>query len=127
VTELFAESLSSNLSSMGDILEDDSLPDPMEFLPPTEHYSPDLFGPNPARAEVFKGLTFIFMDEKTYNNLVLPINAGQGKAVEYDPTNQRVEDLVKFASNKGQVVLIQRNLDPKDELCLDAAKRYAPF
>jgi hypothetical protein len=112
---------------MGDILEDDSLPDPTEFLPPTEGFSPDLFRPNQARAEVFKGLTFIFMDKKQYGNLVLPINAGQGKAVQYDPTNERVEELVKFASNKGQVILIQRNFDPRDELCLDAAKQYAPF
>jgi hypothetical protein len=108
---------------MGDILEPDSLPDPMEFLPPTEDYPADLFRPNPARAEVFKGLTFIFLDEGQYNNLVLPINAGQGKAVVFDPANKRVEDLVKYASNKGQVLLVQRNMDP-DDLCVGATKRY---
>lgn len=97
----------------------------MEFLPPTEEYSPDLFRPNPARAEIFKGLTFIFLDEGQYNNLVLPINSGQGKALEFNPTGKRVEALVKYASNKGQVVLVQRNVE-EDDLCVGAAKRYGP-
>jgi hypothetical protein len=127
VTELFAESLCSNLQTMGDILESDSLPDPMEFLPKDDDYARDLLSPNPARAEVFKGLTFIFLDEGQYNNLVLPINAGQGKAIVFDPTGKRVEDLVKYASNKGQVVLVQRHLDGDDDLCLDAAKRSSRY
>ena len=126
VTDLFADALYSALSSIEDVLDSDLMPDPMEFLPATDEYPADRFAPNPARAELFKSLTFVFLDEKQYNNLVIPINAGLGKAVEYDPDRKTVDDLVKYASTKGQVLLVQRNTDEDDTLCIEAAKRYGP-
>ena len=35
-----------------------------------------------------------------------------------------VEDLVKYASTKGQVLLVQRNLEGEDTICIEAARRY---
>jgi hypothetical protein len=133
VTDMLGDALYSALSSMGTkpddssqyILDPDFLPDPKEFTLSVEGHSDDILLPNPARAEVFKGLTFIFLDESQYNNLVFVINAGMGKAVEFNPMGKTVDDLVKFASGKGQVVLVARNLDEgeEDTLCREAAKR----
>lgn len=123
VTDLFADALYSCLTSIDDVLDPDSLPDPMEFLPTTGEYPTELFRPDHARMELFKGITFIFLDEGQYNNLVTPINAGLGKGVVFDPEEKSVDDLVKFAKNKGQVLLIQRNLDEDDDLCIEAARR----
>ena len=122
VTDLFGDALYSSLTSIGDVLDPDLLPDPMEFLPSSEDCPADAFRPNVARAEIFKNLTFIFLDQGQYDALVAPINAGLGKAVIHDP-NVNVENLVANASNKGQVVLIKRNVDD-DTLCIAAAKRY---
>jgi Second BRCT domain on Nijmegen syndrome breakage protein len=107
-----------------DILDPDLLPNPAEFFPASEEYPSDLFRPVPARAEIFKNITFIFLDEGQYNALVTPINAGMGKAVVFDAEGKSVEDLVRFATAKGQKVLIRRNLEDDDKLCGDAAKRY---
>jgi len=68
---------------------------------------------------------FIFLDENQYNNLILPITAGLGKAVVFDPTERGLDDLVEFAKSKGQVLLVRRSLDTEeDTLCSEAAKRY---
>jgi hypothetical protein len=96
----------------------------MEFLPAIDEYPADFLRPNLDRAELFKGLIFIFLDEGQYNNLVTPINAGLGKALIFDVQDKTVEDLVKYASNKGQVLLVQRNMGGEDTLCIEAAKRY---
>ena len=104
------------------------MPDPMEYLPTTDEYPAEFLKPNPGRIELFKGLTFIFLDEEQYSNLVTPINAGFGKAVVLDPNGKTVDELVKFASEKGQVLLVQRNLkDVDDTFCIEASKRYILF
>jgi len=77
----------------------------------------------PARAEIFHGITFIFLDEGQYNTLVTPINAGLGKAVVFDPAGKSVEDLVRYVGSKSQTILIRRNIDDGDKFCADAAKR----
>lgn len=124
VSDLFADALVSSLNTIGDTLDPDDLPDPMKFLPSREGYEVDFFRPNPARGELFKGITFIFLDEGQYNNLATPINAGMGKAVIFDSEGKTVNDLVNFAKTKGQVLLIRRNIEEGDKLCEDAAKRY---
>ena len=114
----------SALTSIGDILDPDSMPDPLEYLPTTDEFPAEFLKPNPGRVELFKGFTFIFLDEVQYNNLVTPINAGLGKAVVFDPNGKTVEDLVMFASDKGQVLLVQRNMgDGDDMICIEASKR----
>lgn len=124
VTDLFGDSLYSALTAIQDILDPDSMPDPMEYLPVTDEYPADFFKPNPGRIELFKGLTFIFLDESQYNNLVTPINAGLGKAVIFDANGKTVDDLARFARDKGQPLFVQRNLDDQDTFCLETSRRY---
>jgi len=46
----------------------------------------------------------------------------------FDPNGKTVDELVKFASDKGQVLLVQRNLkDGDDTFCIEASKRYILF
>lgn len=122
VTDLFGDALYSSLTTIGEVLDPDLLPDPIEFLPSSEDCPADVFRQNVARAEIFKNLTFIFLDQGQYDDLVAPINAGLGKAVIHDLNVDNVENLVANASNKGQAVLIKRNVD-SDTLCIAAAKR----
>jgi hypothetical protein len=120
VTDLFADSLNSALSQLTDVLDPDSLP-----RPTTDEYPPEAMDPNPARAEIFKNITFIFLDEGQYNNLISPISAGLGKALVFDPTGKGAGDLVDFAKSKGQVLLVRRSLDgAQDTLCIEAARKY---
>ncbi|KAI0183056.1 hypothetical protein EV127DRAFT_33905 [Xylaria flabelliformis] len=60
-------------------------PDPMRFLPPPGEEPvprlPESFAPNPARAQLFDGYTFIFYEKKQYESLLAPITNGRGKAL----------------------------------------------
>ncbi|KAI1173585.1 hypothetical protein F4777DRAFT_444304 [Nemania sp. FL0916] len=64
---------------------DANWPDPMRFLPPPGEEpvprQPEAFAPNPLRAELFDGYTFIFYEKKQYDNLLAPITNGKGKAL----------------------------------------------
>ncbi|KAJ8104854.1 hypothetical protein ONZ43_g7658 [Nemania bipapillata] len=64
---------------------DANWPDPMRFLPPPGEEpvprQPEAFAPNPARAELFDGYTFIFYEKKQYDSLLAPITNGRGKAL----------------------------------------------
>ncbi|KAI0876956.1 hypothetical protein GGS24DRAFT_449628 [Hypoxylon argillaceum] len=60
-------------------------PDPTHFLPPPGEEpvprQPEAFAPNPARAELFDGYTFVFYEKKQYDSLLAPITNGKGKAL----------------------------------------------
>ncbi|TGJ82685.1 hypothetical protein E0Z10_g6082 [Xylaria hypoxylon] len=60
-------------------------PDPLRFLPPPGEEpvprQPESFAPNPARAELFDGYTFVFYEKKQYDSLLAPITNGKGKAL----------------------------------------------
>ncbi|KAI2638622.1 hypothetical protein GGS21DRAFT_449239 [Xylaria nigripes] len=64
---------------------DASWPEPMQFLPPPgEEPVPrqvEAFAPNPVRAQLFDGYTFIFYEQKQFDNLLAPITNGKGKAL----------------------------------------------
>ncbi|KAI0452312.1 hypothetical protein F5B21DRAFT_344493 [Xylaria acuta] len=64
---------------------DANWPDPMRFLPPPGEEpvprQPESFAPNPARAQLFDGYTFIFYEQKQYDSLLAPITNGKGKAL----------------------------------------------
>ncbi|KAF2270951.1 hypothetical protein CC78DRAFT_6871 [Lojkania enalia] len=57
--------------------------------------------PDPARSEVFSGLTFIFLDENQFNSLNEPISGGGGKALLFHvrPGETGVNEYVQFAKN----------------------------
>ncbi|KAI9888049.1 MAG: hypothetical protein M1823_000171 [Watsoniomyces obsoletus] len=90
---------------------DAAWPDPMQHVPP-ESNAPvkrptELFAPNPSRANVFEGYTFVFCQRKQFNTLQAPIAVGGGKAllyeVEYPKTT--ADDIVRYmrevAATKG--------------------------
>jgi hypothetical protein len=57
--------------------------------------------PNPARSEVFKGLTFIFLTEKQHGSLQSPISGGGGKCLFYNLElgKTQPDDYVEFVKN----------------------------
>ncbi|KAF2110131.1 hypothetical protein BDV96DRAFT_221309 [Lophiotrema nucula] len=57
--------------------------------------------PDPARAEVFSGLTFVFLDEGQYKSLHDPIAGGKGKALLFNlqPGETTVNEYVEFVRN----------------------------
>ncbi|KAF2021989.1 hypothetical protein BU24DRAFT_417631 [Aaosphaeria arxii CBS 175.79] len=63
-------------------------PKEKEYVPPVgaEPVPRDgrLLEPDTSRGEVFKGLTFVFMDENQYNSLHEPITGGNGKALLFN-------------------------------------------
>ncbi|KAI2465155.1 hypothetical protein F4781DRAFT_410381 [Annulohypoxylon bovei var. microspora] len=71
---------------------DANWPDAMQFVPPPgDEAVPrpvEAFAPNPNRVEIFLGYTFVFYNEKQYDNLLGPITNGGGKAL----LNQAVEE-----------------------------------
>jgi hypothetical protein len=44
----------------------------------------EMLAPDPSRAEVFSGLTFIFLVESQYNSLLEPVSGGGGKGLFFD-------------------------------------------
>tara|TARA_R110002003_G_scaffold73_5_gene6837 strand:+ start:3464 stop:5872 length:2409 start_codon:yes stop_codon:yes gene_type:complete len=59
---------------------------------------PDMLEPDPERTEVFSGLTFVFLDENQYNNLLDPITGGGGKGLLYNikPGETTVQEYVDY-------------------------------
>ncbi|KAH7027782.1 uncharacterized protein B0I36DRAFT_327905 [Microdochium trichocladiopsis] len=81
---------------------DSNWPDPMKYLPPgTDDAVPrpeSAFAPNPQRAEIFDGYTFIFYDRKQWDSLMAPITAGKGKALlhEVAAKETQVDDFIRY-------------------------------
>ncbi|KAI1138287.1 hypothetical protein F5Y05DRAFT_56885 [Hypoxylon sp. FL0543] len=77
-------------------------PDALQFVPPPgEEAAPwpvEAFAPNPSRAEVFYGYTFIFYNKKQYENLLAPITNGGGKALLNEAIEGQtdIDDFIRF-------------------------------
>ncbi|KAH9903787.1 hypothetical protein F4778DRAFT_735565 [Xylariomycetidae sp. FL2044] len=84
---------------------DANWPDAMKFLPPPRDEPvsrlPEIFAPNPKRAEIFDGFTFIFYVKKQYDNLIGPITNGKGKALlkEARPGETQVDDFIRYVKS----------------------------
>ncbi|KAF2815207.1 uncharacterized protein BDZ99DRAFT_495027 [Mytilinidion resinicola] len=86
-------------------------PKEFEFIPPVGQEPvarpADLFKPDPKRADVFSGYTFIFCDERQYESLSNTVNSGGGKALLFplrhgQTTVEEFEEYVRStAGNKG--------------------------
>jgi hypothetical protein len=65
------------------------------------HRPDQLFQPDPSRAEVFSGYTFIFCEERQYSSLSPPVNDGGGKALLFSLQHGEttVEEFVEYARN----------------------------
>ncbi|KAF2034393.1 hypothetical protein EK21DRAFT_56577 [Setomelanomma holmii] len=59
---------------------------------------PELLAPDTSRIEVFSGLTFVFLQENQYNNLLDPIGGGGGKGLLYniEPGKTTVQEYVDY-------------------------------
>jgi hypothetical protein len=84
---------------------DSAWPNPEDHLPPpgkeptirpAESYQPD-----PARATIFEGYTFVFVDQTQYDNLLPVITSGHGKAMMFKMVNGETtsNDLIGFLQN----------------------------
>lgn len=86
---------------------DAAWPDPIEHLPPSGNEPVSrpatVFAPNPARANVFEGYTFVFGDPTQFANLQAAINNGQGKALYFEVKDgvTTVTDIVRFMREAG--------------------------
>ncbi|KAI1384000.1 uncharacterized protein F4822DRAFT_58213 [Hypoxylon trugodes] len=80
---------------------DANWPDPMKCVPlagdepvprPTQ-----AFAPNPSRAEIFNGCTFVFYCRKQFDNLLGPITNGGGKALLHEVSEEtNIDDFVRY-------------------------------
>jgi DNA repair protein XRS2 len=81
---------------------DANWPDPMRFLPPPGEEpvprQPEAFAPNPARAQLFDGYTFIFYEKKQFDSLLAPITNGSGKALLHEVVagETQIDDFVRY-------------------------------
>ncbi len=84
---------------------DSAWPNPKDHLPPpgkepsirpAESYQPD-----PARATIFEGYTFVFVDQTQYDNLLPVITSGHGKAMMFKMVNGETtsNNLIDFLQN----------------------------
>ncbi|KAI1812956.1 hypothetical protein GGS20DRAFT_509489 [Poronia punctata] len=80
-------------------------PDPMVFLPPPGEEPvprpPEAFAPNPARAQLFDGYTFIFYDKKQHQSLIAPITNGKGKALLHEVVagETQIDDFIRYVKS----------------------------
>ncbi|CAK7212249.1 hypothetical protein SCUCBS95973_001400 [Sporothrix curviconia] len=85
---------------------DAAWPNALDHLPPRGDEPSDrpssTYGPDPRRANLFEGYTFVFYDEKQYDNLLPPIANGRGKALllrgpdAVVPGRTEVDDFVRY-------------------------------
>lgn len=84
---------------------DAAWPDPLQHLPPRSNEPTQRpaasFAPDPGRANVFAGYTFIFCERAQFENLQPPITNGGGKAlmfaIEYGKTSP--EEVVRYVKS----------------------------
>ncbi|KAI8956885.1 hypothetical protein F5Y11DRAFT_125531 [Daldinia sp. FL1419] len=95
----------SSDSAAASALESDfdaNWPDAMQFVPPPgDEAVPrpvEAFAPNPRRAEIFHGYTFVFYNKKQYDNLLEPITNGRGKALlnEVVEGETQIDDFIRY-------------------------------
>lgn len=84
---------------------DGNFPKELDFLPPKgdEPTSRDAsaYAPDPSRKSMFEGYTFVFYEQKQFNNLMAPITQGGGKALcrPVTPMDTQVLDFVEYVKN----------------------------
>lgn len=84
---------------------DGNFPNELDFLPargdePTARDG-STYAPDPMRKTMFEGYTFVFYEQKQFNNLMAPITQGGGKALCHVviPEKTQVLDFVEFVKN----------------------------
>ena len=81
---------------------DGNFPKELDYLPPRgdEPTTRDgaAYAPNPARKGMFEGYTFIFYEQRQFNNLMAPITQGGGKALCHPVIPEKTE-VLEFVQN----------------------------
>ncbi|KAL8635648.1 MAG: hypothetical protein Q9228_006885, partial [Teloschistes exilis] len=84
---------------------DKNWPDAMQHVPPRgrepNERPVEAFAPNPERANVFEGYTFVFCEKSQFDQLQPPITNGGGKALLFKlkPRQTTTEELVGYVKN----------------------------
>lgn len=84
---------------------DANWPDALQHLPPRSkepsQRPSEFFAPNPQRANVFEGYTFIFCDKTQFDTLQAPITNGSGKALLFTLNTGKTtaEEIVRYVKN----------------------------
>lgn len=84
---------------------DHNWPEPMQYLPQPGNEPVSrpaaAFAPNPDRAEIFDGYTFIFYNDKQHANLADAISNGKGKALykEVVPHETEIDDFIRYVKS----------------------------
>ena len=84
---------------------DANWPGALQHLPPRSkepsQRPSEFFAPNPQRANVFEGYTFIFGDKTQFDTLQAPIANGSGKALLFTLNIRKTtaEDMVRYVKN----------------------------
>ncbi|MCJ1301554.1 hypothetical protein MMC08_004355 [Hypocenomyce scalaris] len=84
---------------------DANWPDALQHLPPRSKEPSQrpshFFSPNPQRANVFEGYTFIFCDKTQFDNLQAPITNGSGKALLFmlDTGKTTAKEIVRYVKD----------------------------
>ncbi|KAK1826208.1 hypothetical protein QBC39DRAFT_364914 [Podospora conica] len=77
-------------------------PNPINHLPPRgeepSDRPADAYAPNEKRQDVFEGYTFVFYEQKQYDNIFAAITHGKGKALykEVTPGKTDVDDFIRY-------------------------------
>ncbi|KUI55774.1 Nibrin [Cytospora mali] len=115
---------------------DGNWPDAMQYLPPRSDapgndQPDDTFRPNERRREIFDGYTFVFYEEKRYQDLSPAITSGKGKALlnKVVPGETDINDFIRYVKeiagekglgefedgSEGKGVVVVRYLPPPDD------------
>lgn len=115
---------------------DGNWPDAMQYLPPRNdapgNDQPDeIFRPDERRREILDGYTFIFYEEKRFNDLFPAITSAKGKALlnKAVPGETRIDDFIRYVKeiagekglgefedgSEGKGVVVVRYLPPPDD------------
>ncbi|KAF1814167.1 hypothetical protein P152DRAFT_456399 [Eremomyces bilateralis CBS 781.70] len=115
VTDSFVDAVMEAAQAPADASDPDSdflldndfsnMPNPMKYMPPAGKEPiprpPEYFKPNPARADIFSGYTFIFSNSTQFKSLGEVVNTGGGKAFEFElkPQVSTVQDFITYVAN----------------------------
>ncbi|ERT00510.1 hypothetical protein HMPREF1624_03883 [Sporothrix schenckii ATCC 58251] len=109
VSDSFLDAVVAAAGAADGALESDwdaAWPSALDHLPPRgdepSNRPSSIYAPDPRRANIFEGYTFVFYDQKQYDNLLPPISSGRGKALlpagadAVVPNHTQVDDFVRF-------------------------------
>ena len=93
---------------------DGAWPKPQHYLPPPgkepNERPAEIFDPDPERANIFDGYTFIFLDQDQFDTLQPPITQGDGKALIFPaiPGKTKPSEVIEFVKEAAHGITMGR-------------------